>query len=106
MLAISIVLFVVPDNSYLVMFQYYFTCRVSLFRNQNLNISKKYNSVISHCYIILIHRDLSSIEIEIYSSPITLKQTTKPQINSVIQTMNGIIKSNPNKLPKTPVIPL
>lgn len=66
----------------------------------------KYNSVISHCYIILIHRDLSSIEIEIYYSPITLKQTTKPQINSVIQTMNGIIKSNPNKLPKTPVIPL
>ena len=56
--------------------------------------------------IILIHRDLSSIEIEIYSSPITLKQTTKPQINSVIHTMNGIIKSNPNKLPKIPVIPL
>ena len=41
MLAISIVLFVVPDNSYLVMFQHYFTCRVSLFRNQNLNITKK-----------------------------------------------------------------
>ena len=41
MLAISIVLFVVPDNSYLVMFQHYFTCRVSLFRNQNLNILKK-----------------------------------------------------------------
>ena len=41
MLAISIVLFVVPDNSYLVMFQHYFTCRVSLFRNQNLNIQKK-----------------------------------------------------------------
>ena len=40
MLAISIVLFVVPDNSYLVMFQHYFTCRVSLFRNQNLNIQK------------------------------------------------------------------
>ena len=69
-------------------------------------ITQKYNSVISHCYIILIHRDLSSIEIEIYSSPITLKQTTKPQINSVIHTMNGIIKSNPNKLPKIPVIPL
>ena len=41
MLAISIVLFVVPDNSYLVMFQHYFTCRVSLFRNQNLNIQEK-----------------------------------------------------------------
>ena len=41
MLAISIVLFVVPDNSYLVMFQHYFTCRISLFRSQNLNIQKK-----------------------------------------------------------------
>ena len=41
MLAISIVLFVVPDNSYLVMFQHYFTYRISLFRNQNLNISEK-----------------------------------------------------------------
>lgn len=41
MLAISIVLFVVPDNSYLVMFQHYFTYRISLFRNQNLNIQKK-----------------------------------------------------------------
>ena len=56
--------------------------------------------------LILIYKHLSSIYIEIHSSPITLKQTTKPQINSVIQTMNGIIKSNPNKLPKTPVIPL
>ena len=43
MLAISIVLFVVPDNSYLVMFQHYFTYRISLFRNQNLNIQGKYN---------------------------------------------------------------
>ena len=41
MLAISIVLFVVPDNSYLVMFQHYFTYRISLFRNQNLNIQEK-----------------------------------------------------------------
>lgn len=41
MLAISIVLFVVPDNSYLVIFQCYFTYRISLFRNQNLNIFKK-----------------------------------------------------------------
>ena len=40
MLAISIVLFVVPDNSYLVMFQHYFTYRISLFRNQNLNIQE------------------------------------------------------------------
>lgn len=44
MLAISIVLFVVPDNSYLVMFQHYFTCRVSLFRNQNLNIEQSKTS--------------------------------------------------------------
>ena len=41
MLAISIVLFVVPDNSYLVIFQYYFTCCISLFRNKDLNIQKK-----------------------------------------------------------------
>ena len=40
----SIVLFVVPDNSYLVIFQYYFTYRISLFRNQNLNIQKKNSS--------------------------------------------------------------
>ena len=32
--------------------------------------------------------------------------SAKLRINSVIHTMNGIIKSNPNKLPKTPVIPL
>ena len=85
--------------------QYFLSCSLSFFPTYK-SPSKKYNSVISHCYIILIHRDLSSIEIEIYSSPITLKQTTKPQINSVIHTMNGIIKSNPNKLPKIPVIPL
>lgn len=41
MLAISIVLFVVPDNSHLVIFQHYFTYRISLFRNQSLNIQKK-----------------------------------------------------------------
>ena len=41
MLAISIVLFVVPDNSYLVIFQHYFTCCISLFRNKDLNIQKK-----------------------------------------------------------------
>ena len=45
MLAISIVLFVVPDNSYLVMFQHYFTYRISLFRNQNLNILKKTRNI-------------------------------------------------------------
>ena len=82
-------------------------CRpLNSWRANSPNPIQIYCAVISHCYIILIHRDLSSIKIEIYSSPITLKQTTKPQINSVIQTMNGIIKSNPNKLPKTPVIPL
>ena len=41
MLAITIVLFVVPDNSYLVIFQYYFTYRISLFRTQNLNIQER-----------------------------------------------------------------
>ena len=41
MLAISIVLFVVSDNSYLVIFQYYFICCISLFRNKALNIQKK-----------------------------------------------------------------
>ena len=53
MLAISIVLFVVPDNSYLVMFQHYFTYRISLFRNQNLNILEKtyFNASLYLCYI-------------------------------------------------------
>ena len=54
MLAISIVLFVVPDNSYLVMFQHYFTYRISLFRNQNLNILKKF-SKIAELFILLFY---------------------------------------------------
>ena len=39
-LAITIVVFVIPDNSYLVIFQCYFTYHISLFRSQNLNIKK------------------------------------------------------------------
>ena len=39
-LAITIVVFVIPDNPYLVIFQCYFTYHISLFRSQNLNIKK------------------------------------------------------------------
>lgn len=41
MLAITIVLFVVPHNQQIVTIQQFFTYRISLFRNQNLNIQKK-----------------------------------------------------------------
>ena len=58
MLATSIVLFVVPDNSYLVIFQHYFTCHFSLFRNKDLNIQKKlsYDSLIMHLKQLLLLR--------------------------------------------------
>ena len=41
MLAITIVLFVVPHNQQIVTIRQFFTCRISLFRNQNLNIQKE-----------------------------------------------------------------
>lgn len=41
MLAITIVLFVVPHNQQIVTIRQLFTCRISLFRNQNLNIQKE-----------------------------------------------------------------
>ena len=41
MLAITIVLFVVPHNQQIVTIRQLFTCRIPLFRNQNLNIQKK-----------------------------------------------------------------
>ena len=40
MLAITIVLFVVPHNQQIVTIRQLFTCRIPLFRNQNLNIQK------------------------------------------------------------------
>ena len=41
MLAITIVLFVVPHNQQIVTIRQFFTYRISLFRNQNLNILEK-----------------------------------------------------------------
>ena len=41
MLAITIVLFVVPHNQQIVTIRQFFTCRIPLFRSQNLNIQKK-----------------------------------------------------------------
>ena len=41
MLAITIVLFVVPHNQQIVTIRQFFTYRISLFRNQNLNIQVK-----------------------------------------------------------------
>ena len=41
MLAITIVLFVVPNNQQIVTIRQFFTYRISLFRNQNLNIQKE-----------------------------------------------------------------
>lgn len=43
MLAITIVLFVVPHNQQIVTIRQFFTCRISLFRNQNLNIEQKWS---------------------------------------------------------------
>ena len=40
MLAITIVLFVVPHNQQIVTIRQLFTCRIPLFRNQNLNIQE------------------------------------------------------------------
>ena len=41
MLAITIVLFVVPHNQQIVTIRQFFTYRIPLFRNQNLNIQKE-----------------------------------------------------------------
>ena len=41
MLAITIALFVVPHNQQIVTIRQFFTYRIPLFRNQNLNISEK-----------------------------------------------------------------
>ena len=41
MLAITIVLSVVPHNQQIVTIRQFFTYRISLFRNQNLNIQKE-----------------------------------------------------------------
>ena len=41
MLAITIVLFVVPHNQQIVTIRQFFTYRIFLFRNQNLNIQKE-----------------------------------------------------------------
>ena len=41
MLAITIVLFVVPHNQQIMTIRQFFTCRIPLFRNQNLNIQEK-----------------------------------------------------------------
>ena len=50
MLAITIVLFVVPHNQQIVTIRQFFTCRIPLFRNQNLNIKK--NCICSLNFII------------------------------------------------------
>ena len=61
MLAITIVLFVVPHNQQIVTIRQFFTYRISLFRNQNLNIQKKVptghysiraEAIVSACFII------------------------------------------------------
>ena len=44
MLAITIALFVVPHNQQIVTIRQFFTYRIPLFRNQNLNILKKSNN--------------------------------------------------------------
>ena len=41
MLAITIALFVVPHNQQIVTIRQFFTYRIPLFRNQNLNIQKE-----------------------------------------------------------------
>ena len=48
MLAITIVLFVVPHNQQIVTIQQFFTYRIPLFRNQNLNIQEKNHIVGSY----------------------------------------------------------
>ena len=61
----SIVLFVVPDNSYLVIFQHYFTCRISLFRNQNLNIQKEtieIKSTVKEIILLVLHPSKSLVQ--------------------------------------------
>lgn len=58
MLAITIVLFVVPHNQQIVTIRQFFTCRIPLFRSQNLNIQKKlsYDSLIMHLKLLLLLR--------------------------------------------------
>ena len=54
MLAITIVLFVVPHNQQIVTIRQFFTFRIPLFRNQNLNIQKKHRiATMFFCLIFL-----------------------------------------------------
>ena len=55
MLAITIVLFVVPHNQQIVTIRQFFTYRISLFRNQNLNIYKKRLSHQEKPRLFIIH---------------------------------------------------
>lgn len=50
MLAITIVLFVVPHNQQIVTIRQFFTYRISLFRNQNLNIQESANIIRFHFF--------------------------------------------------------
>ena len=52
MLAITIVLFVVPHNQQIVTIRQFFTYRIPLFRNQNLNIQKK--AIIMIAFLIVL----------------------------------------------------
>ena len=51
MLAITIVLFVVPHNQQIVTIRQFFTCRIPLFRSQNLNIQEKHYIQCTKCTI-------------------------------------------------------
>ena len=53
MLAITIVLFVVPHNQQIVTIRLFFTYRIPLFRNQNLNIKKNRIATMFFCLIFL-----------------------------------------------------
>ena len=56
MLAITIVLFVVPHNQQFVTIRQFFTYRISLFRNQNLNIQKKQNIFVFSQFIKFFYK--------------------------------------------------
>ena len=59
MLAITIVLFVVPHNQQIVTIQQFFTYRIPLFRNQNLNIEQ--NPSLSKQRLIVIVSSIQEI---------------------------------------------
>ena len=86
MLAITIALFVVPHNQQIVTIRQFFTYRIPLFRNQNLNILKELLTQISK------DNGFQILEMNIEKDHIRMLINCTPQhyIPNIIKAMKGV----------------